>query len=410
MGLSGLWSMGRSSHELADRHLHEQSISINDKDGLSRWIGVASSALAVVSSGGSMLLSQAVQNGNSLSTVAKVAHSSIQIGSIAVSGFNVGLVGYNLIESHLEKKVSAQDALNLVASLLLFSNSAVDLQLSSSIIEKNQSHFIRDFELSLRSSRHRKEFRRMVRNSTSLLSSSKSSPEQIIRSIAKISNKDLFSTSIIRNQKTFILKGMGISSSDGSITIDGKSLMKPEGFVKEFKKKSHGIKPVTLAITNDFSVNSRNVFEKVLKNFLTKYRKEFQNSKPTLAQFLPFLMEVYKVNKADVMFAKLLLIGNKFVRKINKEKYPVKIILAETIDFLWKFIQVNLKERIGSSCKYENHRESLMKIIIGIHTSVENNLDEWLDSFKDYLQFKLKQIQQKTNSDKKGRVYVLHVI
>lgn len=409
MGLSGLWSMSRSSRELADRHLHEQSISIKNKDGFSGWFGIASSALAVVSSGGSMLLSQAIQNGTSLSTVAKVAHGSIQIGSIAANGVNAGFAGYIIDEPHLERKVSAQDALNLVASLLLFSNSAVDLHVSSSIIEQNQTHFIRDFEHSLRSSRHRKEFRRMVRNSTSILSSSNGSPEQIIRRIAKISHKDVFSTSIISNQKNFSSKGIEVSSSDGSITIDGKSLLRPAEFVTKFEKKASGIIPVAVPLTINFGTHDI-IYEQVLKHFLARYRNDFQNFKPTLNQFSPFLSDVRKLEKSDVIFAKMLLIGVKLVRRITNKRYSVNNILAEIVDFLWEYMQANFRERIGPLSKLKVYRESLMKVVISVHTSVEHNLDDWIDSFKDYLKIKFKLIKEKVESNMNERMYQLHVL
>ena len=409
MGLSGLWSIGKSSHEFADRHLHEQSLSINDKDGFFRWFGIASSALTVVSSGGSMLLSQVIKNGTSLSTVAKVVHGSIQIGSVAANGVNVGLAGCNIFESQHERKVSAQDVLNLVACLLLFSNFAADFQLSSNLLDKNQTYFIRDFEHSLRSCRHRKEFRRMVRNSTSILSSSNGSSEQIIRCIAKISHKDLFATSIISNQRNFSLKGIEVSSSDGSITIDGISLMRPADFVKKIKKKVNGIQPVAVALTTNFGSYDV-IFEKVLKDFLARNIKELQDLKPTLNQFSPFLNDVRNFEKADVIFAKILLIGVKLVRRITNKRNSVNNILAEIVDFLWEFIQANFKERIGPCSKSEVYRESLMKIIIGVHTSVEHNLDEWIDSFRDYLIIKFKLIREKVSSNKKERLYLLHVL
>ncbi|XP_033214258.1 uncharacterized protein LOC117171251 [Belonocnema kinseyi] len=408
MGLSGLWSMSRSSHELADRHLHEQSISIKYKDGFSGWFGIASSALAVVSSGGTMLLSQAIKNGTSLSTVAKLAHGSIQIGSIAANGVNAGFADYNIYEPHLERKVSAQDALNLVASLLLFSNSAVDLNLSNSILEQNP-HFIRDFEHSLRSSRHRKEFRRMVRNSTSFMSNSNGSPEQIIRRIARISHKDVFSTSIISNQKNFSLKGIEVSSSDGSITIDGKPLLRPADFVKKFQKKVNGIQPIAVPLTINFGTHDI-IFERVLKHFLARYGNNFQGFKPTLNQFSPFLSDVRRLEKSDVIFAKMLLIGVKLVWRITNKRYFVNNILAEIVDFLWEFIQANFRERIRPLTKSKVYRESLMKVVISVHTSVENNLDDWIDSFKDYLKIKFKLIKEKVECNMKERMYQLHVL
>lgn len=408
MGLSGLWSMGRNSHKIADRHIHEQSISMKDKDGFLRWFGLANSILTVATSGGSMLLSNAIKN-TTLSTAAKIVHSSAQIGSIAASGVNVGFIINNIYDSRHKHYVSAQDTLNLVSKLLLFTNSTVDLQFANSILKKNQTEFIQDFENSLRKNRHRKEFLRMVKNSTSL----HNSPEQIIRSTIKISNKNLLSCSIIKDD--FIIKGIEVSLTDGLIVIDGKQLMTPLDFVKKLKEQKNEVRPINVALTTNNSI-SNNIFEKVLKNFLSRYKEEFTNSKLSLTLFSSFLNHICEIDNPDVIFSKLLLISIKLVRKINEDlfkkckKYLKSNAISETVDFLWEFINVNLRERIRPFRQSDDYRELIMKIIIGIHSSVKNNIDEWIDSLKYYLLINFKFMQRKIDNDMEGKLYLLQVM
>lgn len=405
MGLSGLWSMGRNSQIIADRHLHEESIGIKDKDGIVRWFGLASSILTVATSGGSILLSNAVKNATSLTTAAKIVHSSAQIGTIAASGVNVGLI-INICDGP-QKYASAQDTLNLVSNLLLFTNSAVNLQFANSILRKNQTELIHDFENSLRIARHRKEFRRMVKNSTSLPSFQ--TPEQIIRSTTKITNKNLLTYSNIKDD--FLITGIS-SLSDGTIIIDGKNLIKPLHFVQRLKDQKN--RPINIALTTNYSI-SNNIFEKVLKNFLTRYKKEFTNSQLSLTLFSSFLNNISEIDKPDVIFSKLLLIGIKLVKNMNRNlfttcrKYLISNAISETVDFLWDYIQVNLREKIGLCRQSEDYRELIMKIIIGIHSSVKNNIDEWIDSLKYYLLIKNEWMRRKIENDD-GKVYLLQVM
>ncbi|XP_043465944.1 uncharacterized protein LOC122500873 [Leptopilina heterotoma] len=408
MGLSGLWSMGRNSQIIADRHLHEQSIGMKDKDGIVRWFGLASSILTVATSGGSMLLSNAVKNATTLSTAAKIVHSSAQIGSIAASGVNVGLIINNINDSN-QKYVSAQDTLNLVSNLLLFTNSIVNLQFANSILRKNQTELIHDFENSLRIARHRKEFRRMVKNSTSL--PSYQTPEQI-RSTTKITTKNhlTYSKNNFQIKDDFLFTG--IVSSDGIISIDGKNLIKPLDFVKKLKEQKN--RPINIALTTNYSI-SNNIFEKVLKNFLLRYKNEFTNSQLSLTLFSSFLNNISEIDKPDVIFSKLLLIGIKLVKNMNRNlfttcrKYLISNAISETVDFLWEFIQVNLREKIGLCRQSEDYRELIMKIIIGIHSSVRNNIDEWIDSLKYYLLIKNEWMRRKIENDD-GKVYLLQVM
>ncbi|KAG7210927.1 hypothetical protein KM043_016303 [Ampulex compressa] len=94
----GSWTFGRSSQQLIDRNLHKQSIALDNSEAAAAWMGACGSAFGVAASGGTALLSKAVE---------KV---TAEAGKITVNGVPLidarKFVVYLIEESDLEKELN----------------------------------------------------------------------------------------------------------------------------------------------------------------------------------------------------------------------------------------------------------------------------------------------------------------
>ena len=404
MGVSSLWTIGKSSHELVDRSKHDQSISPINKDGFTCWLGIVGSGLAVASTGGSFLLSRAVKNGTTITKFAQRAHDTVQISTLVVSGCGTGLSAYNIFDNYKESKtVSYQDILNLTANLLLLGNSVISLKLSKTIIENQQTSIIKDYEASLRSNRHRKEFQKMIRNTKTTISNPTELNQQIIRGINQINNKDEFFASILRNRKSFVSKGIKPDFVGGQVTIDGNTLMNPVDFVKSMTKTETSayltaVKPTIEPKPFSTLIPNAIIFENIFAYFLKCYATELANFLiPKLKKFVFVLTDLNEYDEPGVMFFKLLKLSLKIIKVMVEKEYPGSNLLVEAVSFLWDFIKANIREALSEICGKgpQECRETVMKVLISLYEMVEKNLDEWVNSFKEYLRIKVRKLEDK---------------
>ena len=406
MGITSAWTIGRSSHELVDRSKHDQSINVTNKAGFTCWLGIASSALAVASTGGSILLSRAIKNGTSINKLAQVTHDAVQIGTLGATGVGAGFSVYNIVDTYRETKtVSKQEVINLAATLLLLGNSVINLKLSKTIIENHQTSIIKDYEASLRSNRHRKEFQKMVRNTKSIVSDPTKAKEQIIRGINKIQNKDEFFSSILKNKKSFASEGVKPAFVEGKVMVNGKTLMNPSDFVKGMTNASNSmnpiaVKPTIAPSTSAVTIPNESAFENALANFIRTHASELVTIVTLkIGQFLKVLTDINSYDNPDVIFSKLLIIALKIAKAIIQDEYPATNLVVRGVDFLWSFIKTSIRETLSELCgELGAPREILMKILVSLYHNVEMKLEDWVSSFKEYLKIKLREVEDEVKT------------
>ncbi|XP_043476194.1 uncharacterized protein LOC122507508 [Leptopilina heterotoma] len=395
LGVSSLWSIGRSSHTLIDRSKHEQSINITNREGFTCWFTIASSTLAFASAGGSILLTRAISNGATVGKMFQVLHDGVQFGTLLATGMTAGISIYNIYDTYQETQtVSKQEVFNLIASLLVLGNSVVNFQMTKTLIENHQKSIIDNFESSLRSNRHRKEFKKMVNNTKSIVEDSTKVKEQIIRGINKIENKDDFFASILRNKKSFASEGIRPAFVDGKIIINGKTLMNPAEFIKSLTNTSSKAPIISPAIpSTSITIPNKSSFENAFTDFIARHAKEFAALViPKITDFFYVLTDISKYDNADVIFGKLLILALKIAKSIITEEYPASNIFVKAVDFLWDFIKASIREELRGLVG-EPGREILMKVLISLYSSVEQKLDEWVASFREYLRIKIRQLE-----------------
>ncbi|XP_033214757.1 uncharacterized protein LOC117171501 [Belonocnema kinseyi] len=406
VGVTSLWTIGRSSQELVDRSKHDQSIKVTNKQGFTCWLGIASSTLAVASTGGSMLLSRAIKNGTSINKAAQITHDVVQFTTLGATGVGAGFSFYNIYDTYQQTNtVSKQEVLNLAATLLLLGNSVINLKLSKNIIESHQTSIIKDYETSLRSNRHRKEFQKMVRNTKSIVSDPTKAKEQIIRGINSIQNKDEFFSLILKNKKSFASEGVKPAFVEGKVTVNGKTLMNPVDFVKGITKTQNpanqiALKPVIAPSTSVVSIPNESIFESALANFIRRHTSDFLILiTPKLSQFLHVLTDINSYDNPDIVFSKLLTLALKIAKVIIQDEYSATNILVRAVDFFWDFIKASVRETLSEMCgEARQYREVLMKILVSLYYNVEIKLDEWVCSFKEYLRIKFREVEDKVKA------------
>ncbi|XP_051161660.1 uncharacterized protein LOC127281798 [Leptopilina boulardi] len=398
LGVSSLWTIGRSTQTLVDRSKHQQSINILNREGFSCWFNIGSSAFGVASAGGSILLTRAIAKGSSISRTFQLVHDGVQIGNLTATGINAGISIFNIYDTYKESKtVSKQDVFNLIATLLVLGNSVMNYKCSKTLIENHQNSIIKNYEASLRSNRHKKAFKKMVNNTKSIIENPVELKEQIIRGINKIENKDEFFASIIRNKKNFSSEGIKPAFIDGNIVINGKTFKNPIDFVKSFSMtdSNTSLAMRTPIVTTNITIPNKSIFENALTDFIARHTKELAAlATPKIKDFFYVLTDISKIDKADVIFTKLLIISIKLVKALIEEKNPVSNILARAVDFLWNYIKTCIKESLEELVsESQQFREILMKVLINLYSSVEEKLDEWIFSFKEYLKKKCEQFE-----------------
>lgn len=395
LGVSSLWSIGRSSHTLIDRSKHEQSINITNREGFTCWFTIASSTLAFASAGGSILLTRTISQGATVGRMFQVLHDGVQVGTLVATGMTAGISIYNIYDTYQETQtVSKQEVFNLIASLLVLGNSVVNFKMTKTLIENHQKSIIDNFESSLRSNRHRKEFKKMVNNTKSIFEDSTKVKEQIIRGINKIGNKDDFFSSVIRNRKSFSSEGIRPAFVDGKIIINGKTLMNPAEFIKNLTKTSSKLSIISPAISStSITIPNKISFENAFTDFIARHTNEFVAFViPKITDFVYVLTDINEYDNADVIFGKLLILALKIAKAVINEEYPVSNIFVRAVDFIWDYTKASIRESLRGLVG-EPGREILMKVLISLYSSLEQKLEEWVASFKEYLKIKIQQFE-----------------
>ncbi|XP_043281340.1 uncharacterized protein [Venturia canescens] len=231
-GVGGAWSFGRSTQHLIDRGLHDESISPTaDKSTFSAWMGIAGGAVGLAATGSSALLSRAVRTGTTVSRAATLTYDVVLVGNLVVNGVGLSFKSYDIYTAYKEgRDVSAVDVGMLVGHMFFFGNSVMNIRFARTIIESSQAQLLKDYEASLRSNRHRKEFQRMARNTRAAGTNDISSNEEIIRGINKISNKDDFFQAMVRNRKSLSASNARAAFSDGKVTVNSILTIDPIEF------------------------------------------------------------------------------------------------------------------------------------------------------------------------------------
>ena len=237
--VSSLWYGGRATGQLVDRKIHDQSL--RDLNAVPLWLGAVGSISGLAAAGGTAALAKAVRTGAAISTGAQIAHDSLMVGNIIINGGGILFNMHSLYKNYSENdEISYKDVFFLATHIFFVANSIWNVRFASYIIRNGQQTYIQEFEDSLRSNRHKKEFRRLLRNTESLMTDEIKKNELIIRSLNKIENKDDFFATLVQNRKLFASTETKLSFAEGQLKINQDLLISPTEFAsmsKDYIKK-----------------------------------------------------------------------------------------------------------------------------------------------------------------------------
>uniref|UniRef100_A0A1B0C8P3 DUF4781 domain-containing protein n=1 Tax=Lutzomyia longipalpis TaxID=7200 RepID=A0A1B0C8P3_LUTLO len=219
--VSSGWSILRSSLNLADRSKHEQSIDLSDAEARGSWLGVAGGSLGLASGAAGQALGAMARNGSNISPFIRFGFNGLNVSVLVVNGLGTinGFVDIFFIND--DQPVTAQQVLQLSASLFMFTHSVYNFQTANSIIRSNQDMTIRDVRESL--SRNQKRAFDKMSKETIRLKGESTGKADIVRNLKKIpDHKEYFRDMYKVNKQLNEANVKPSFGSDGQMQLNGQ--------------------------------------------------------------------------------------------------------------------------------------------------------------------------------------------
>ncbi|XP_064541431.1 uncharacterized protein pst isoform X2 [Drosophila montana] len=220
LGCAG-YATARSGAQLADRSIHEQSISVTDRTARNHWLGVIAGAVGLGAAGATSAMTAATSAGREVGAITQMTVNGMNITTIMVSGTGVA---NGVVELFLKYQdgddISAMDALQLSASLVLFTHSVYNFKLASTIISETSNSRIGAYRETL-SNRQRRMFDKLSKETIRTRGATRGKLD-IIRNVNEMPSRqqfnDLYKINRQLNEKgvrpTFDSNGKGIVLND----------------------------------------------------------------------------------------------------------------------------------------------------------------------------------------------------
>ncbi|XP_012271951.1 uncharacterized protein LOC105695179 [Orussus abietinus] len=412
---SGVWSIARASSKLTDRYTHEQSIGLHDPLARNAWISIGGTTLGIAATGGSALLSRAVIRGANISRAATLAYETVNVGSVVMNGIGLSVDAYEMYMNYKKtNEISKGNVLSLVTHIFFFGASVVNFKLAKELIHSTQGQVLNEFENSLRSNRHRKEFHKLMRRTITSCGDKATANAEIIRGIRNISNKDEFFASMVRLRKTFNRTKSNAWFKDGNVVINGKDLIDPIKFSQLPRNER-------VQLINGVLEQSSNISVRQKRNWIN-----FKASAMQKASTFPSVSS-YHAGKGYRLYKNLVLSNSSelsqhqvqdtnnftFVNSLIKEMMPfhcwqsiltgvfnlaMKLVtdprmnlrksLAEAVDFVWSYIKENIFRVLPllvSRHVPAPHNNLAKNIIHKLCHLAESEMDRFVEAFKKWL-------------------------
>lgn len=228
-GAVGLASAGyataRSGAQLVDRGLHEQSINVTDRTARNHWLGAIAGVVGLGAAGATSALTAATSAGREVGAITQLTVNGMNVSSILISGTGLTNGIFDLFLKYQDgDDISTMDALQLSASLFLFTHSVCNFKLASTIINDTANSRIGSYRETL-SNRQRRMFDKMVKETTRV-KGVKQANMDIIRNVNEMPSRqqfnDLYKINKDLNKRgvrpSFAANGQGVALNDQVIT------------------------------------------------------------------------------------------------------------------------------------------------------------------------------------------------
>ncbi|XP_075145965.1 uncharacterized protein LOC142220623 [Haematobia irritans] len=219
----GAFTSITSALNLIDRSKHEQSVAINDRQARASYLGVAGGVLGVASAGATRAMTSMAAAGKATMGIEALING-LNISSIVLSGSGVANGVLDLIfKFQDDDQISALDALQLSASLVLFTHSVYNFQLASNIANEARTNSIKSYRETL-SNRQRRMFDKISKETIRIRGDTQGKID-IVRNINKIPERkylnDLFKVNKNMNKANV---RPAFSSSEGVVLNNDMSV------------------------------------------------------------------------------------------------------------------------------------------------------------------------------------------
>ncbi|XP_034101750.1 uncharacterized protein LOC117566366 [Drosophila albomicans] len=210
------YSTARAGAQLVDRSQHEQSINVTDRTARGQWLSVVAGAVGLGAAGATSAVTVATDAGREVGAIAQLTVNSMNISSIMISatGLTSGVI--DLILKHQDgDDISTMDALQLSASLFLFTHSVYNFKLASTIINDTANNRIGSYRESL-SNQQRRTIDKVVKETIR----TKGVSTDIIRNVNEMPSRQQFNRDFNRNgiRPSFAANGQGVELNDQVFT------------------------------------------------------------------------------------------------------------------------------------------------------------------------------------------------
>ncbi|XP_076293112.1 uncharacterized protein LOC143215145 [Lasioglossum baleicum] len=379
-GGTALWGSGRSVQQLRDRSVHEESINpLADRHAFSSWLSITGSVVGLAASGGSVLLTQAIRNGSTISTATKVAYNSLTIGNLSINGVGVAYQAYCIYEEYREEgRVSYMSLGNLAAHLLFFGNAVINLQLAGNLIESTQGQYLDEYRNAIRSKRLRKQFNRARRIAAENNVGQMHENAEVIRFINR--KYEVWQQNNIQVPNYNIVK-----FEKGVMKIDDKVLIDPMTFVSILLKADQcRNETASSEDVNSFMVCAlRNLLMNLLESFNTSNSGRY-SPVSDIDGFEHIFMELNNIENALDIFPVLF----KTAIILCKGCRSPSDCLVAAVHFIWNYAKENLMRGcLDLTNLIENPaaQAALQEFIICMFEHADNVVKPLIPAFVRYL-------------------------
>ncbi|XP_026318242.1 uncharacterized protein LOC113228990 isoform X2 [Hyposmocoma kahamanoa] len=139
---TGVYGVARSSHALYDRATHGQNIGLDDADARGCWLAIIGSSLGFAQGRMISSMKNAARAGEVMGKAGRIAILAIQTGSLTVNGIGIVHGLANLIDKNDRNELTPLDVFQFSASVLFFTNAAINMKTASTIIKEVQHDVI----------------------------------------------------------------------------------------------------------------------------------------------------------------------------------------------------------------------------------------------------------------------------
>uniref|UniRef100_A0A1B6EX91 DUF4781 domain-containing protein n=1 Tax=Cuerna arida TaxID=1464854 RepID=A0A1B6EX91_9HEMI len=139
---TGAYGVSRSTYVLYDRATHSQSIGLSDAEARGCWLNIVGSSLGFAQGRMIASMTKAARAGEVMGKAGRIAFFIVQTGSLTVNGMGIVHGLAILIDKNERNELTPLDVFQFSASVLFFTNSAINCKKASTIIKEVQNDVI----------------------------------------------------------------------------------------------------------------------------------------------------------------------------------------------------------------------------------------------------------------------------